>query len=68
MRKSDLIDRVADITDLPKNKAENVVSAILEEITNSLSRDDTVNWWALALSASAIGQPVLVAALRPVLP
>ncbi len=43
MHKSDLVDSVADIADLPKDKANDVVSAIFEEITNALSRDDSVS-------------------------
>ncbi len=43
MHKSDLVESVANVTDLSKDKANDVVSAILEEITNALSRDESVN-------------------------
>lgn len=43
MHKSDLVEAVAHIADLPKDKASSVVSAIFEEITNALSRNDTVS-------------------------
>ena len=43
MHKSDLVEQVADVADLPKDKANDVVSAILEEVTNALSRGDAVS-------------------------
>lgn len=43
MHKVDLVAAVADVADLSKDKAANVVSAILDEITNALSRNETVN-------------------------
>jgi DNA-binding protein HU-alpha len=43
MHKSDLVAAVADLADLPKEKTNDVVSAIFDEITNALSRDETVN-------------------------
>lgn len=43
MHKTELVAAVAEITDLPKDKANDVVSVICEEITNALSRNDTVN-------------------------
>lgn len=43
MHKSDLVAAVADLADLPKEKTNDVVSAIFDEITNALSREETVN-------------------------
>ncbi len=43
MHKTDLVAAVADIADLPKDKASDVVSCIFDEITNALSREDTVS-------------------------
>lgn len=43
MHKSDLVTAVADLADLPKDQANNVVSAIFDEITLALSRDEAVN-------------------------
>ncbi len=43
MHKGDLVAAVADIADLSKDKANDVVSAIVDEITNALSRNETVN-------------------------
>ena len=43
MHKSDLVAAVADLADLPKDRANDVVSAIFEEITNALSRNESVN-------------------------
>ncbi|GLS28276.1 HU family DNA-binding protein [Marinibactrum halimedae] len=43
MHKTELVAAVADIADLPKEKASTVVSAILDEITNALSRDEVVS-------------------------
>ncbi|BFM13761.1 hypothetical protein R50072_39140 [Simiduia litorea] len=43
MHKSDLIAAVAETADLTKDKADLVVSSILEQITNALSRDDVVS-------------------------
>ncbi|MBR9909911.1 MAG: HU family DNA-binding protein [Gammaproteobacteria bacterium] len=43
MRKNDLVTLVAERTDLDKNSAGAAVDAILEEITNALSREDTVS-------------------------
>ncbi|TQV82567.1 HU family DNA-binding protein [Exilibacterium tricleocarpae] len=42
MHKSDLVAAVADLADLPADRANDVVSAIFEEITNALSRDESV--------------------------
>jgi DNA-binding protein HU-alpha len=43
MRKSDLADQIADKADIPLNKASDVLAAILDEITNSLSRQESVS-------------------------
>jgi len=43
MHKSDIVAAVADLADLPKEKANDVVNAILDEITNAVSRDETVS-------------------------
>ncbi len=43
MHKSDLVSAVADLADLPKEKTNDVVSAIFDEITNALSREETVS-------------------------
>ncbi len=43
MKKSDIIERVVDIADLPARQADDAVSAILEHITNALSRGEAVN-------------------------
>lgn len=43
MHKSDLVAAVADLADIPKDKANDVVSTIFDEITNALSRDEAVN-------------------------
>lgn len=43
MRKTDLVAAVADIVDIPTNKAEDAVSSILELVTNSLARGEAVN-------------------------
>lgn len=43
MHKTDLIDQVSEITDLTKEQAGQAVNAIFEEITNALSRDETVS-------------------------
>lgn len=42
MNKSDLVNAVAQQADLSKDKADLAVSAIFEQITNSLSRDESV--------------------------
>ena len=42
MNKSDLVNAVATQADLTKDKADAAVSAILEQITNALSRDEAV--------------------------
>lgn len=42
MNKSDLVNAVAAQADLTKDKADAAVSAILEQITNALSRDEGV--------------------------
>ena len=43
MRKPDLAAQIAEIADIPVNKANDVLSAILDEITNSLSRQESVS-------------------------
>lgn len=43
MRKPDLAAFIADRADIPTEKAQQVLSAILDEITTALSRDDTVS-------------------------
>ncbi len=42
MRKPDLAAFIADRADLPAEKANRVLSAILDEMTNALSRGDNV--------------------------
>jgi DNA-binding protein HU-alpha len=42
MNKADLVAAVAAQADLTKEKADAAVSAIVEQITNSLSRDESV--------------------------
>ena len=42
MNKSDLVTAVATQADLTKDKADAAVSAIVEQITNALSRDESV--------------------------
>ncbi len=43
MRKPDLAAAIADKADIPVTKANDVLSAILDEITNSLSREESVS-------------------------
>jgi len=43
MRKSDLATEIADKADIPADKAQQVLSAILDEITNALSRKESVS-------------------------
>lgn len=43
MHKNDLVNLVADKIDLPKDKTSDIVSTVLEEITNALSRNDSVS-------------------------
>ena len=43
MRKPDLAAEIADKADIPADKANEVLSAILDEITNALSRKETVS-------------------------
>ena len=42
MRKPDLAAYIADKADLPAQQANDVLSAILDQITNSLSREESV--------------------------
>ena len=42
MRKPDLAAYIADKADIPNNKANDVLSAILDQITQSLSREESV--------------------------
>lgn len=43
MRKPDLAAIIADKADIPTSKANDVLSAILDEITNALSRKENVS-------------------------
>lgn len=43
MRKPELAAAIADAADLPKEKANDVLTAILDEITNAMNRNETVN-------------------------
>lgn len=43
MRKPDLAALIADKADIPVNKAQDVLSAILDEITGALSRQESVS-------------------------
>jgi DNA-binding protein HU-alpha len=43
MRKPELAAAIAEATDMSKEKANHVLTAILDEITNSVSRDESVN-------------------------
>jgi DNA-binding protein HU-alpha len=43
MRKPDLTAYIADKADISSEKAQQVVDAILDEITNALSRGDSVS-------------------------
>ncbi len=43
MRKPELAAAIAEAVDLPKEKANDVLTAILDEITNAVSRDETVS-------------------------
>jgi DNA-binding protein HU-beta len=43
MRKSELVAAVADKADLETRQADNAVAAIFEQITNALSRGESVN-------------------------
>ncbi len=43
MRKPDLAAEIADKADIPADKANEVLSAILDEITNALSRKESVS-------------------------
>lgn len=43
MHKTDLVARVAEQTDLSRDKADTAVSAIIEHITNALSRNEAVS-------------------------
>jgi len=43
MRKPDLAAYIADKADISNEKAHQLVSAIIDEITNSLSRGDSVS-------------------------
>lgn len=42
MHKTDLVDRVADVADMSRDKADAAVSAMIEHITNALSRNEAV--------------------------
>ncbi|MBC6904128.1 HU family DNA-binding protein [Saccharophagus sp. K07] len=43
MRKPELVKAVAEIADLSERQADAVVSAVVEQITNALSRGESVN-------------------------
>ncbi len=43
MRKPELVQAIADIADLSERQAEAVLAAMLEQITNALSKGETVN-------------------------
>ena len=43
MHKTELVDAVAEAADLTKTQAQDVVNAIFDEITNALSRKDSVS-------------------------
>jgi len=43
MNKTDLIEQVASQADLSTNVAESAVNAVLDTITSSLSKDDSVS-------------------------
>lgn len=43
MHKTDLVARVADLTDMKPEKADAAVSAMIEHITNSLSRGESIS-------------------------
>lgn len=43
MRKAEVVESVVTATDLPERRAEAAVSAVFEQITNALSRGETVN-------------------------
>ncbi len=43
MRKPELIKAVAEVADLSERQADAVLAAVLEQITNALSRGETVN-------------------------
>jgi len=43
MHKTELAAAVAEIADISKEKAADVVSAFVEEITNAMSRDEAVS-------------------------
>ena len=43
MRKPELASAIADQADIPVSKANDVLSAILDEITNALSRNESVS-------------------------
>lgn len=43
MHKSDLIARVSELSELSNDQSNTLVNAIFEEITNALSREETVS-------------------------
>lgn len=43
MHKPDLVARVAELTDMSKDKADTAVSALIEQITNALNRNEPVS-------------------------
>ena len=43
MHKPDLVAAIADQIDMPKDKTNDIVTAIFDEITQALSRNDSVS-------------------------
>lgn len=43
MQKSDLVEAVVNVGDLSARQADDVVAILIEQITNALSRGETVN-------------------------
>ena len=44
MNKTELAAAVSEKTDMNKSQATDVVNAIFDEVTNALSRNETVSW------------------------
>ena len=65
MRKPELAAAIADKADLSKEQASRALNAILDEITQALSRKDTVTSSGLALSCSATVVPARGRTRRP---
>lgn len=43
MRKIDLVENLVEVSGLSKRQADNVVSSVLEQITNALARGEPLN-------------------------